>query len=663
VELAAVTDEDAVPSAIIEALRIAAQPGRPAPETLIEALAFQDVLVVLDNCEHLIGGCAKTAEAIVTRCPRVHLLATSREPLGIAGEIVYRVPSLSLPGPGGDAAAAGSADAVALFADRARAQGTGLSVDEQTAPLVVSICRRLDGLPLAIELAAARLRSLSLAALHARLDQRFGLLTGGRRTAPARQQTLQAAIDWSYALLNPAEQSLLGRLSVFAGSFDLDAAEAVGGAGDLKAAGVAGLLGSLVDKSLVVAEPAGPGLRYRLLETIRQFAAGQLTQTGDDEAAAVAVGHCAHYLSVAETAAPHLTGPEQGSWYTRLDADQANLRRAAEHAARDPGRTALVLRFGVALGRYWATRSRREETVLLAGVLRRPDAAADPALFAEALVIAARLEVDLGLSTGLELAQLAEQVARALGDNRLLAPACAALCWAYGAVGEWDRAWSFGQESVARARELGDDVLLGESLFLYASTARPEDCWPLYAEALACAERTGDLFFRPGIHNNAGSVALAVGDIPAARAHLEAAIRAAEVIGQPHTFPLANLAEVLRAEHDPDGARSGYADVVRMARRTGDKYALACALRGLACLAADLGDWHRAAMLHGAAQTLIDQVGYRWDPADARRRQESLDQATAALGDQQLQQAYARGQALSVDQATGLALGENLPAT
>jgi predicted ATPase/DNA-binding XRE family transcriptional regulator len=276
VELAAVTSGDAVAPAISRALEITAQPGRPALETLLDALAPQDMLIVLDNCEHLIAGCAKTADAIVRRCPQVHLMATSREPLGIGGETIYRVPPLSLPGPGEKGLlAAESSDAVALFIDRARAQGTSLTLDEQTAPLVVSICTRLDGLPLAIELAAARLRSLSLSALHDRLDQRFRLLTGGSRTALARQQTLQATVDWSYSLLNRAEQLLLQRLPVFAETFDLDATEAVCGFSDITTLDVAGLLGSLVDKNLVVAEPAGPALRYRLLETIRQFSAGR----------------------------------------------------------------------------------------------------------------------------------------------------------------------------------------------------------------------------------------------------------------------------------------------------------------------------------------------------------------------------------------------------
>ena len=224
-ELAAVTDGEAVTAAISQALRLAAQPDRPGLEALLDALALQDVLIVLDNCEHLIGGCAKTAEAIVRRCPKVHLLATSREPLGIGGETIYRVPSLSLPAPGDPGCGTpGSCDAVALLVERARAHGIALAVDEQAGPVVVSVCQRLDGMPLAIELAAARLRSMSLAELHDRLDQRFRLLTGGSRTALERQQTLRATVGWSYSLLTGAEQVLLRRLSVFAGSFGLDAA-------------------------------------------------------------------------------------------------------------------------------------------------------------------------------------------------------------------------------------------------------------------------------------------------------------------------------------------------------------------------------------------------------------------------------------------------------
>jgi hypothetical protein len=223
------------------------------------------------------------------------------------------------------------------------------------------------------------------------MDQRFRLLTGRSRSALERQQTLRATVGWSYSLLAGAERVLLARLSVFADGFGLDAAEAVCGFGDLDVLDVADLLGSLVDKSLVVAEPAGAGLRYRLLETIRLFAAERLVEAGDDEAAAVAAAHWAHFLSVAEAAAGYLTGPEQGEWLARLDADLANLRRAAGYAAGRPDGTALVLRLGAALGwRYWLARSREQEALdLLVPVLRRPDAGAHPALFAAALTAAA----------------------------------------------------------------------------------------------------------------------------------------------------------------------------------------------------------------------------------------------------------------------------------
>jgi len=380
VELAAVTGQDDVAPAICEALGVVRQPGRQALDTLLDALATQDVLIVIDNCEHLIGACAKTADAILRHCPNAQLVATSREPLSISGEAIYRVPPLSLPRPGDrDAAALEPSDAVALFVARAKEQGAGLSADDQTSLLIASICVQLDGMPLAIELAAARLRSLSLSALNDRIDQRFRLLTGGSRTALARQQTLRATVDWSYSLLHGVEQLLLRRLSVFTGSFDLDAAEAVCGFGNIETLDVTDLLGSLVDKSLVVAEPAGPALRYRLLETIRQFAAERLAETDHDEAAALRAAHCAHYLSVAEAAAPHLTGPEQGEWFTRLDTVQANLRRATDHAAHDPDGTEQVFRFGVALWRYWMARDREQEAAaLLLPVLDRPEARADP---------------------------------------------------------------------------------------------------------------------------------------------------------------------------------------------------------------------------------------------------------------------------------------------
>jgi predicted ATPase/DNA-binding XRE family transcriptional regulator len=664
-ELAAVTDPDAVPGAVAAALRIPPQPPQSVLDTLADALAPQDVLIVLDNCEHLIGGCAKTAETILRRCPKVKLIATSREPLGIAGERLYRVPSLSLQEPGDDGGAASSCDAVALLADRARAHGVslGLAPGSIELALSVSVCRRLDGMPLAIELGAARLRSMSLSELSDRLDQRFRLLTGGNRTALPRQQTLAAAIGWSYTLLSPAEQLLLARLSVFAGGFDLAAAEAVCGGGTADAADVAGLVGSLVDKSLVTAESVGARIRYGLLETIRLFAADRLAEV-DQEPEAARDAHCAHYLAVAEQAATHLLRAEQGIWQGRLEADHANLRRAAEHAATQTDGTARVLRFGVALRHYWRWHERCEEAAgLLLPVLARPDAAADQALFAEALYSAACVTTDMDLTTSMQLSEQADQIASRMRDNRMLAMTRAHLAWLYRRSGQRDRGQTLGQEAVKRAREAGDDVLLAASIVNYAATiSTTPQAMSLYEEALACCERSGNIGDYYNLQSNLGARELQLGDIPAARAHMEAAVRVAQEIGYSSPYAPSNLGLALRADNALDGARREFEEGLRLGRRTGSKGAIALALHGLACLAADAGDWHRAASLHGQADALLDQTGNRWDSFEGGQRAESLDRIAAAIGDEQLRQVYQQGSELGISHAIDLALGKPDPA-
>ena len=661
VELAALSDEDAVASAICGALGIARQPTRPALETLLDTLAPQEVLIVLDNCEHLIGACAKTADAILRRCPRVHLVATSREPLGIGGETIYRVPSLSLPGPGDSPLAAASTDAVALLVERAKDHGIGLSIDEQTGLLAASICMRLDGMPLAIELAAARLRSLSLAALHDRLDQRFALLTGGSRIALERQQTLWATVDWSYSLLNRPAQQLLRRLSVFAESFGLDAAEDVCGFGDLGVFEVTDLLGSLVDKSLVVAEPVGGAVRYRLLETIREFAAERLAEADDNEAAAVVAAHSQHFLAVAEAAASHLTGPDQGRWFARLDADQANLRRAAEHAVSYPDGTARVLRYGAALRRYWMARARNEEVLrMLMPVFDRPDARADPRLFGEGLITAANLAQFHDVAMARQLGEKAVDFARRHADDRLLIDSLSVLGCFYSFAGEPDLGLPFAEEAVQRARQLGDDVLLGWSLMSYLlfgnliGTARSGE---LFAEAIACTERSGDRLVAGLLHNNAGANALRAGNIAAARAFLEQAAQAMQEIGADNQFVSVNLGWVLRQEGDSHGARAIFEAGLRTSRRSGERAGLAYSCLGLACVAADLADWHGSATLHGAAQALVERTGEPWQEPEAGYRRDSLDKVRTSLGKEQFERAYAAGMALNLDEAHDLALG------
>jgi predicted ATPase len=661
VELASVSDGDAVASVLAQIVGVAGQPGRPALDVLLDVLSSQDMLIVLDNCEHLIRTCAQVADAIVRRCPKVHVLVTSREPLGIAGESIYRVPSMSLPASDADSATLERSDAVSLFLDRARGQGVNLVLDPETTPLVVSTCRRLDGMPLAIELAAARLRSLSLADLHDHLDQRFRLLTGGSRSALERQQTLRATVDWSYSLLTDLERAVLRRLSVFADGFDLAAAGAVCAFGDIGTFDVTDVLGSLVDKSLVVAEPRAGTFRYRMLETIRQFAVERLLDAGETEAATVAGAHRRHFLSVAEQAAPHLRGSDQGRWLARLDADQANLRRAMEQAADDRHGSIDILRFTVALRNFWLARSRREEGFrFLEPVLERPEVGAEPRLLLEALIAGATVGRNVAIHTAQRLALRAVEMAGHVDDERLEVRSLAALGGTYFFSGDLERALPLGRECVERARCLDDDDLLAISLGLYLLCSQmvdPARAEKLLAEAIACTERSGNLFYTADLRNTAAIYELKAGNVAGAREHLEQASLAVEAIGVATYHVKINLGLVLREEGDAEGAGSLLEEALRISRRGGDRFGLAYSILGLACLAADGGDWRRSAELHGVAQQFLDQVGQPWLLYYGPLRERSLDRVRAHLGDEECERAYGQGHATGFEDSIELALG------
>jgi predicted ATPase/class 3 adenylate cyclase/DNA-binding CsgD family transcriptional regulator len=657
-ELAPVAEPELVARTAAAALKVSEAPGRPVLDILIDAIGDQDLLLILDNAEQVLGAVAELADAVIRSCPRVCLLVTSREPLGASGEHVFRVAGLTVPPADVTAPDRLAAfESVQLFAEHAALHQRGFLVDDANAAAVAAICVRLDGIPLALELAAARLGSLSVPEINARLDHRFRLLTTGNRTALPRHQTLRALIDWSYDLLSPEEQIVFGRLSVFAGGWTLDAAEAVASGGDVAEWQVLDLLAALVGKSLVQAEVIHGSTRYRLLETIRHYAAERLAQRGDSDLQDARVAHRNHYLAVAEATAAHLTGPDQGSWLDRLDADQANLRRAGEHAAGDPDGTALVLRLGVALYRHSIVRSRQQQALeLLVPAVRRPDADADPALFAAALVTAALTACWVDIGVARRLAEQAVQVTRQLGDDSLLSRALAALCTACHFAGETETGLPFGQESVERARRLGDDVLLAEGLAHYVLTVDPALSPQVVGEAIACTERSGDHLYNCLLHNNAGLHALITGDIPAARAHLEAVAHAAQQIGWESAELPANLGLALRAEGDLGGARSMFEASLRISRRNGDSRGMAYGILYLACVTGDLGDWDRASVLHGSVQAFQDRAGIPWDDFDARYYQDSLAQARARMGDEQLERAYAQGRALSLEKALDLAL-------
>jgi predicted ATPase/class 3 adenylate cyclase len=329
-ELAPVTDPAAVLETLAATLDVRPYPGRALDDTVLEYLAPKRLLIVLDNCEHLLVAVAELVDAIVKRCPRVAVLATSREGLALQGEQIVAVPALGLPDADAGPDTIGQAEAVRLLCDRAVAANASFVLTAGNSAAVAQLCRRLDGIPLAIELAAARVRSLPPEDLVARLDQRFKLLTRGSRASLERHQTLRNAIDWSYELLSEPERVVLRRISVFAGSFDLAAAEAVVSGGDIDSGDVVDLLAQLVDKSLLDVDPVAGGVRYRLLDTIRQYAQERLEASG--EMAALRGRHLAHYIGLAEKARPHLRGHQQIAWASALAPETDNFRAALDWA-------------------------------------------------------------------------------------------------------------------------------------------------------------------------------------------------------------------------------------------------------------------------------------------------------------------------------------------
>ncbi len=374
VDLAPVAEQAHVAAAFASALGVRAQASRPLGEVLAEALSGQDLFVLMDNCEHVVGAAAELAELLNRRCPRLRLLATAREPLSVESEHVYRLAPMTLPPAGARSVKdLEGSDAVQLFVERARAHDSAFVVEEATAQLVASVCRRLDGVPLAIELAAARLTSMSLAHLNERLDQRFRLLTGGPRTALPRQRTLQATVDWSFELLSPAERVVLNRLSVFSGGFELEAAEVVSRHQSLTTADVDDALASLVNKSLVVAQRSASSLRYALLETIRQYGRERLLAAGGEaELHRARAAHAQFYLQLAERVEPELYGPDQGFWLRRLDLDWDNMRAALAFFLAEPDGAEEVLRIGNALFYFLWTRCQRYGIDAVCSVLSRP---------------------------------------------------------------------------------------------------------------------------------------------------------------------------------------------------------------------------------------------------------------------------------------------------
>jgi predicted ATPase/class 3 adenylate cyclase/Tfp pilus assembly protein PilF len=582
VELAALADHALAPQAVASAVGVREQPGRPLLATLSDHLQSRRLLLVLDNCEHLLAACAHLAYTLLSACPDVRILATSREPLGIAGETTWRVPSLSAPDPNRlpPLERLTEVDAVRLFVDRATAMLPEFRVTTERAPFVAQICHRLDGIPLAIELAAARVKVLPVEQIARRLDDAFQLLTAGSRTALLRQQTLRAAMDWSYVLLSPQEQVLFRRLAVFAGGFTLEAVEDVCSDGPVPRARVLDLLSALVDKSLVVADVQGAQGRYGMLETVRQYAREKLREA--DEEPERRRRHRDWFVSLAEQAELELVGAGQAAWLARLEAEHSNLLAALEwNGPAGDGNSAL--RLAGALSRFWWMRGhlaigRRWTERLLE---RHPDASA--ALRARALLGAGMLawaESDYQAASGRCEESLV--LARALDDRRGIMDALNGL----GLV-----AWAQGEYRVARAS---------------------------YEEALVLARALDDRRRTGVLQSNLGRVAAVQGDFAAARAHHEESLRIHREQGDAHAIAtsLANLGFVAAGEGDMLRARALLEESLAIRRTLGDKVNVAASLNRLGLVEYHAGEYGRAAALVAEALILARELGDKEAIAD-----------------------------------------------
>ncbi len=491
VELAPVSDPDLIVPTMLHTFALLAQPGREPMDILCEHLSGKSLLLILDNCEHLLDGCCRITQSLLQASPRLRIVATSREALNLPGEQTYRVPSLSLPDvhrlPVLDQLT--QYEAVRLFIERALLVQPGFAIDNANAPAVAQICSRLDGIPLAIELAAVRLKSMPLEVILARLDDRFRLLIGGSRVALPRQQTLRAMIDWSYALLSPSEQALLKRLSVFRGGCSLEAAEAVCCGGGIESVDVLDLLSRLVDKSLLSLDEKG---RYRVLETVRQYGVERLAESED------ALGahdcHLRYLLRLAEQAEPEIRGPDQVTWLARLDAEVDNLRAALSWGLeRDPE---AAMRLAAALWRYWDLRTcSLEATDWLQKALAH---AGEMRTVARARCLSAlcyfRASL-LDMAGARPIGEQAYALATELGDTRSAVMVLLELAdgnlpadseWGPGAV----------ERALALARQTGDHWLVAYSVLVAAYAARVRNDIPracsLYEQAVSEAKACGD---------------------------------------------------------------------------------------------------------------------------------------------------------------------------
>ena len=664
-ELAPVADPELVARTVAAVLGVHEEPARPVLDTLLDAVGDRYLLVVLDNAEHVLSAVAKLADAVIRSCPRAYLLVTSREPLGIGGEHVFRVPPLAVPP--ADLAAPDRLvgfESVQLFTERAVMHRQGFALDDANAAAVAAVCVRLDGIPLALELAAARLGSLSVPEVSSRLDQRFRLLTGGSRTALPRHQTLRALIDWSYDLLNPEEQMVLDRLSVFAGGWTLAAAEAVTAAGDTGEWLVLDHLAALVGKSLVQAEEIRGSTRYRLLETVRQYAAEHLARRPGSGLDQTRAAHRDHYLALVETAGMHLRGRDEAAWLDRLEAEFDNIRAALAFSIADPAGAEPGLRLASGLRWFCNMRGRAGEVLAaLNALLERPDARLLTRSRALALTVTCHLLNHFGDDSAIpSLAGEALRIARDLADDALAGDALSQLCWFRYERGDLPAALAQIDEGVGLARATGDPRLiadlLGRRAVFKGETGDLGAALADNQESLTQSRAAGDNYRIAITLANLGIYEVAAGEVRAARAHLQEASTVADNHGYPNVSVglRENLGFVDLIDGDPRSARRLFLASLDIARITDVKsYYVNAALLGLALAAGADGDPAVAATLHGVADEHCEQAGRAFAAMEVGLRDGDQARLRATLGDAVFEAAFSRGRTLSQADAVALA--------
>jgi predicted ATPase len=611
VDLAPLSDSQLIGQAMVRALGTREEPGRSVLDTLKRFVAHRELLIVVDNCEHLIHGCAVLIEQLLGAGPAVRVLATSRETLGLPGEQVWRVPSLSLPDRGASLDVVMGSESIRLFLERARAVRAELVVSDQDAAVLAAIASRLDGIPLALELAAARVGVLSLAHIAARLADRFGLLNRGPRTALPRQQTLTGAIDWSYDLLSEYERALFCRLSIFAGGFSLEAVEAVTAGRDLDSGDIMDLVANLAAKSLVEITGQGDSQRYRLLETIRAYAADKLSGTG--EQAELRDRHLAWFLQLAELAEPQLAGSGRRRLMQRLEADQENFRRALDHGV-ETGAVEDGLRLATALAPFWISHGNWKEACdYLEELLQL--ASDDASHFSQALLAAGNMFMLRGDYTKSEvLLERAHARASAAGDAGMLAQSLSGLGYIAFRRSRQEEADVLWTEALDAGRKAGDSRVVATVLRSLAISAGARGdqkrCAQLLEEGLALSSKERDEQLHRLLLSSAAEMNLWLGRYVLARDQYAEALQLADEIGDQsgRASLLADLGWIglLRGEyHD---ARRCAAEAVSVAAAVDNKRVWAGALRLLGELSACAGDYHEAHQLLDRSLELARQL-------------------------------------------------------